>query len=151
MKNQISRIMIVFLVGVLVPLMSGCAAFLPDCFFEDVHVAYYEVTTEAAKQIAFKEEINKLGQDLAKELGWEYVQGPEFSKELLFGQFKQSTCVCAFIEWEAQSGNFSIGWRGLPPTDPEFQKLRDHFEKVLNKSYASKWKFYYQKKSYVLV
>jgi hypothetical protein len=141
------------IISTLIPLITGCACFYPDCFFPDVQVARYEVTVPAAEQPEFREVVNKLALDLADELGWQYVPGPIFANGpgSLHGHFNQSLCQFAFIEWESVQGTISIGWRGVRSTSPEFKNLREHFENVLNKKYPSHWKFYYQNKSYILV
>jgi hypothetical protein len=153
MKKEFNIFVLTLLLGVMVPLTNGCAIFLPDCCFPDVNVAYYEVTVPAAKQPEFREEFNELARELEAELGWKYVPETKFGNgpDLFNGYFEQNTCRVVFIEGDARYGAISVGWNGLPPSNPEYQKIRDHFEKVLNKKYPSHWKFYFQKKSYLLV
>lgn len=130
----------------LIPLIASCAYLLPD-----VNVGHYEITTPTANQPEFEKEANAFAKTLAEQLDWNYVVVQEIPGESVSGHFVPKTRDFSpraniNFEWERGQGTFGIGWTGVPPSTPDFQKLRGMVEGILNKNSAYKWKFYFQQK-----
>jgi hypothetical protein len=130
-------------------LLTGCSVLSPD-----INQASYEVTTPAAKHPEFKEELNRIAKALANELDWDYCVFREIPGSTLEVDFRPKTHTGAFanlgMDWNRSVGMFSISWTGLPPKTPEFKRLRNCVENVLNENQTFKWRFYQQKKRLIL-